>query len=239
MLGLTEKSLTALGVLVPHAGYVYSGAVAGATYARVQIPPRVLILGPNHTGLGAHVALWPGGAWKTPLGEVPIDAPLTERLGRSPLIEEDRLAHLREHSLEVQVPFLQARRPDVAIAALCLGRLDVEQALELGNAVAEAILESPALIVASSDMSHYVPAELAREKDERALSRLLALDARGLHTTVTRERISMCGFIPATVMLAAAHALGAKRAELVRYAHSGEVTGDDSSVVAYASAIVT
>ncbi len=238
LLGPPTPSRPALGVLVPHAGYVYSGKVAGETYARVEVPGRAVVLCPNHTGFGARVALWPEGGWRTPLGRVPVDAELTAALRACPLVEDDRAAHLREHALEVQLPFLQARRPDVAIAALCLGPLSADACEELGRAVAVAVRARPALLVASSDMSHYLPAEVARALDERALARFLALDARGLHETVRQEEISMCGVVPATVMLAAARELGATRAELVRYANSGDVSGDRESVVGYAGAVV-
>jgi len=224
----------ALGVVVPHAGYVYSGAVAGAVYARVNVPPRVVVLGPNHTGRGARAALWPEGAWETPLGEVTIDPALTGALASSPLVEPDVAAHRLEHSLEVEVPFLQRARPDVAIAALCLAHLSFDACAALGATVAEAARASGALVVASSDMSHYLPAPLARRKDHRAIERILALDPEGLYDVVHAEDISMCGIIPATVMLVAARALGATRAELVRYGHSGEVSGDDDQVVGYA-----
>jgi AmmeMemoRadiSam system protein B len=227
-----------IGVLAPHAGYVYSGAVAGATYARVDVPARAIVLGPNHTGMGVRCALWPGGAFKTPLGPVPVDAALTASLRACALVEEDRAAHLREHALEVQLPLLQARRPDVAIAALCLGPLSAAECEEVGRAVARAAREHGALVVASSDMSHYEPAETARQHDLHALERFLALDARGLHERVRGEDISMCGVVPATVMLAAARELGAARAELVMYANSGDVNGDRESVVGYAGAIV-
>ncbi len=228
----------ALGVLAPHAGYVYSGAVAGATYARVLVPERALVLCPNHTGLGARVALWPGGAWRTPVGRVAIDAALTEALAGCPQVEADRAAHLQEHAIEVQLPFLHARNPAVRIAALCLGPLGAEEAVELGRAVARVLARLPALLVASSDMSHYVPAAVARRLDRRALDRVVALDPAGLHELVRRERISMCGVVPATVMLAAALALGATSAELIGYATSGDVTGDDERVVGYAGAVV-
>jgi AmmeMemoRadiSam system protein B len=238
MLGPPVAAEPALGVLAPHAGYVYSGAVAGATYARVRVPERAVVLCPNHTGFGARVSLWPDGGWNTPLGRVPIDPDLTAALRPCRLVQEDRAAHRHEHALEVQLPFLRARRPGISIAALCLGPLSADEALELGEDVAGALRDHPALLVASSDMSHYVSAEEAREKDHRALDRLLALDARGLHDIVRREDISMCGVVPATVMLAAALALGARSAELVRYASSGDVTGDRDSVVGYAGAIV-
>jgi AmmeMemoRadiSam system protein B len=228
----------ARGLVAPHAGYVYSGAVAGAVYARVDVPPRVVLLGPNHTGLGKAAALWPDGAWRLPSGEVPIDAELTQALAASPLVRADREAHLLEHSLEVQVPFLARARPGLSMAALCLGPLSFDECEELGEVVGKAAADAGALVVASSDMSHYVPAEVAREKDHRAIARILALDPRGLYDTVRRERITMCGIVPATVMLVAARALGATRAELVRYANSGEVNGDTRQVVGYAGVLV-
>jgi hypothetical protein len=228
----------AIGVVAPHAGYVYSGAIAGAVYARVEIPARVVVLGPNHTGMGEPAALWPSGRWRLPSGEVPIDAELTAALAASPLVARDVEAHLREHSLEVQLPFLARARPGVAIAALCLGRLPLAQCEELGRTVAAAARSAGALVVASSDMSHYLPAAVARAKDHRAIERILALDPEGLHETVRREDISMCGVIPATVMLFAARELGATRAELVRYGSSGDVSGDERQVVGYAGLIV-
>jgi AmmeMemoRadiSam system protein B len=235
-----EAPRAALGLVAPHAGYRYSGAIAGAVYARVAVPPRVIVLGPNHTGLGQRVALWPpGGGWRTPVGTVPVSGPLTEALAGGPLVERDRAAHAREHSLEVQLPFLAVARPDVELAALCLGPLDVEECAEVGRIVAAAARAHGALVVASSDMSHYLPARVAREKDRHAIDRILALDPEGLHRTVSREGITMCGVIPATVMLFAARELGATRAELVRYGHSGEVTGDDDEVVGYAGLIVS
>lgn len=235
--GSAERT-AARGVVAPHAGYVYSGAIAGAVYARVEVPSRVIVLGPNHTGLGAPVALWPGGAWRFPGGAVPIDPELTEALAASPLVERDTAAHRREHALEVQVPFLVRARPDVALAALCLGPLDFAECAALGRDVARAAAASGALVVASSDMSHYISADAARERDGRAIERILALDPEGLHELVHRERISMCGVIPATVMLVAALALGATRAELVRYGSSGDVTGDTREVVGYAGLLV-
>jgi AmmeMemoRadiSam system protein B len=232
--------IRALGVVVPHAGYVYSGAIAGAVYARVAVPQRVIVLGPNHTGLGRPAALWPAdGGWRTPLGTVPVSLALTDALASAPLVERDRAAHLREHSLEVQVPFLQASRADVELAALCLGPLSVAQCEAIGRTVAAAARAPGALVVASSDMSHYIPAEEARAKDGLAIDRILALDPEGLHRTVRREDISMCGVIPATVMLFAARELGATKAELVRYGNSGDVTGDHREVVGYAGLTVT
>jgi hypothetical protein len=228
----------AFAILSPHAGYVFSGGVAGATWGAVEVPDRVILLCPNHTGAGAPVALWPDGGWRTPLGRVPVDEELSAELLRSGQCVADREAHLLEHALEVQLPFLQVSRADVAIAALCLSRLPFDRCEALGRAVAAAARARGALVVASSDMSHYLPARVARERDRLALEPLLALDARGLHRIVERERISMCGFVPAAVMLVAARELGATAASLIRYRTSGDVTGDDSSVVGYAGAVV-
>ncbi len=229
----------AAGILSPHAGYVFSGGVAGATWGAVEVPARIILLCPNHTGHGAPVSLWPGGAWRTPMGRVDVDAALTAALLASGLCAADREAHLLEHALEVQLPFLQARQPGASIAALCLSRLPFDRCQALGRAVADAAREGGALVVASSDMSHYLPARVARARDRLALEPLLALDPEELHRVVERERISMCGFIPATVMLVAARELGATSASLVRYRTSGDVTGDDSSVVGYAGAVVS
>lgn len=237
--GSAPAPAPALGLVAPHAGYLYSGAVAGAVYGQVAVPARVIILGPNHTGLGRRVALWPaGGGWRTPLGTVAVSGPLTAALAEDAAVHEDRAAHLREHSLEVQVPFLQRARPGVEIAALCLGPLDVDGCEDLGRTVAAAARAHGALVVASSDMSHYLPAATARRLDRRAIDRVLALDPAGLLETCRREDITMCGVVPATVMLFAARELGATRAELVRYATSGDVTGDDAEVVGYAGLVV-
>ncbi len=229
----------AFGVLSPHAGYVYSGAVAGATWARVDVPDRVILLCPNHTGAGQRVAAWPGGSWTTPLGRVPVDGEMTREILEAGLATPDLEAHLHEHSLEVQLPFLQLRRPDVSIAALCVASLPFSRCEEIGLGLARVAHRHHALVVASSDMSHYVPAKVARAKDRLALDRMLALDARGLHEVVSREDISMCGYVPATIMVVAAVAAGAREAELVRYANSGDVTGDDGSVVGYAGVVLS
>ncbi len=228
----------AKGVIAPHAGYVFSGAIAGAVYARVEIPQRVIVLGPNHTGMGGPAALWPGGCWTLPTGDVPIDEGLTSALSRSTLVEMDTEAHLLEHSLEVQVPFLVRSRPDVALAALCLGHLRYAECEALGKVLGEAAAAAHALVVASSDMSHYISAENAKEKDQLAIDRILALDPAGLFDVVRREGITMCGIIPATVMLVAAREMGATSAELVRYGNSGEVNGDMRQVVGYAGIVV-
>lgn len=233
-----EKALLAM---VPHAGYMYSGRIAGAAYAQVEVPEHVLVLGPNHTGLGVSRSLWSGGSWRCPLGEVPIHPGLRRCLKQYAALDDDQLAHLYEHALEVQLPFLKARQPRVRIAPVCLGRLALSECLALGEQVAQAIraLGEPVLIVCSTDMSHCIPASEAKGLDALALARAEAIDPEGLYRTVIEHGISMCGFVPTTVGLIAARSLGAKRGRLVRYGNSGESTGDFASVVGYAGLLVS
>ncbi len=231
----------AVAVISPHAGYVYSGQVAGETLAAVQVPDTVVVIGPNHHGRGAPVALMASGGWRLPLGVAPIEERLARLLlAHAPFIADDAEAHRFEHSLEVQVPFLQYRNPQVRIVPLVLGRLSLDACERLGEAVAEAIRAygDDVLIVASSDMSHYEPRATATAKDRLALDRILALDPAGLLQTVAAHRITMCGVVPATVTLIAARRLGATAAELVRYSDSGEVSGDTLQVVGYAGVLI-
>lgn len=230
----------AVGVMVPHAGYVYSGAIAGATFARVEVPRRVVILGPNHHGVGHPAALYAEGAWETPLGEVPIDGAFAGSLLAScPQLAADPLAHRFEHSLEVQVPFLQQCNSRLRLVPLCLGQLPLTELLAIGSALGKLVAQNPepTLLVASTDMTHYEPGEVARAKDLRAIEQVLACDAAGLLRTVRADRTSMCGVLPTAVLLAAAGQLGCRRGELVRYGNSGEVTGDQREVVGYAGVL--
>jgi len=232
----------AIGVIAPHAGYVYSGAVAGAVYARVRVPATCVVLCPNHTGRGARASVEPSEAWRTPLGDVKVDRAMADRLRTlAPSLTEDAEAHRREHSLEVQLPFLQVLRPDVSIVPVCLGEPSLALCREVGEAVARLRAESeePPLVVASSDMNHYEPRSVGRRKDDLALARVEHLDAEGLFRTVLTEDISMCGFLPATALLFAARAVKAKKATVVARADSGDQTGDASSVVGYAGVVVS
>jgi len=229
------------GAIVPHAGYIYSGAVAGAVYARINIPETVVILGPNHHGIGSKAALYPPGEWLTPLGTIGIDQQLSSAIrSSSPLVVEDNTAHQNEHSIEVQVPFLQFLKPNVSIVPLCLGFTDFSSCKSLGLSLAQAIssYQKEVLIIASSDMSHYQSAEVARHEDLLALREVLNMNPEGMYSIVTGRGITMCGIIPVTVMLIAAMALGASKSELIRYATSGEVSGDFNQVVGYAGVMV-
>ncbi len=231
----------ALAAVSPHAGYVYSGAVAGQVLGRVEIPRRVVVLGPNHRGMGADAAVMSEGQWLTPLGRVALDAELAGNLKQAcGLVQEDSLAHQFEHSLEVQVPFLQMLREDFLLTPLCLGHLGFNDCQELGQGLAAAIKAAgePVLMVASTDMTHYESAEAAKSKDTKAIDRILALDPQGLYDTVVGMGITMCGVLPTTVALVAAKELGASQAELVVYTNSGEVSGDYRQVVGYAGLII-
>lgn len=229
-----------LGAVSPHAGYMYSGRVAGELFARIEVPATVIILAPNHTGLGAGLSLWAEGGWDTPLGRVPVDEELaSELLVNVPELEADETAHLSEHSAEVQVPFLQFRNAEVRIVPVVIGLARLSSLSELGKGIATVIKKRrDVLVLASSDMTHREPQQSAQRKDRLAIDRMLALDPEGLYETVTTHNITMCGYAPAVSMLVATKELGAAGAELIDYKTSGDVTGDYISVVGYASLIV-
>ncbi|MFZ5996706.1 MAG: AmmeMemoRadiSam system protein B [Nitrospirota bacterium] len=232
----------AIGIISPHAGLMYSGSVAGAVYSAIRFPRTFILLGPNHTGIGKNASLMSSGEWEIPTGTFPIDEELAESIIRNvPGISEDPQAHLFEHSLEVQLPFIAYFAQDVKIVPLMFMYAPVQECRTIGEGIAAAIKETgaDAVIVASSDMSHYVPDSSARKLDNLAIAEVLRLDPEGLYATVTQERISMCGVIPSTIMLFAAKALGAREARLVKYATSGEVSGDYEHVVGYAGVIVS
>jgi MEMO1 family protein len=233
--------IAAIGCVAPHAGYIYSGSVAGAVYSRLEIPERCVILCPNHTGKGRPLAVMANTTWQTPLGEVAADADLGARLlRRFSALQEDSAAHRGEHAIEVQLPFLQARQPELNIVPIVVGTSNFDVLRGLGEALADVIAdrEERVLIVASSDMNHYESDAITRVKDRKAIERVLAMDARGLWEVVMNEDITMCGFGPTIVMLTAAKLLGATSATLVKYATSGDVSGDYESVVGYAGMIV-
>jgi MEMO1 family protein len=237
-----ETKVDALGCVVPHAGYIYSGRIAGAVFAKINIPRCCVILCPNHTGLGRPLAIMSEGAWETPLGAVPIASDLANALkdSFSPLTENAE-AHHAEHAIEVELPFLQTLRPDLTFVPVALGTGQFDLLEAFGLALAKVILAEgePALIVASSDMNHYENDEITRRKDASAIEQILALDSRGLFDVVKKQNISMCGFGPTVTMLTAAKRLGTPSAELVCYATSGDVSGDREMVVGYAGVVVT
>lgn len=238
----TAKKEESIGVVSPHAGYIYSGSVAGSVLASIESKSTYIIMGPNHTGLGSQFSLSTTDSWRTPLGEVKIDKELANGIKKnSKYIEEDDLAHAHEHSIEVQIPFLQVSQKDFAIVPIVISCAALNIYREIGNAIAKSIreLKKDVAIIASSDMTHYEPHEVAKDKDSKAIDAILKLDEGRLIDAIERFDIGMCGYAPTAIMLVAAKALGAKSARLVKYMTSGEASGDYSSVVGYAGIIVT
>jgi hypothetical protein len=235
------KKEDVLGIMAPHAGYFYSGKVAGAVYSKINLPDTIIIIGPNHTGIGAEIAIMSEGEWEMPNGRVEIDSSLAKELlsEAGDLAREDKEAHLPEHSLEVQLPFIQYFKTDFTIVPICMRDQRVSTCRELGKALANVIKsKTPCLIVASSDMTHYESQKDAERKDKLAIDKILKLDAEGLLKTVIDEDVSMCGPGPTATMIFACKELGAKRSELVLYNTSAEASGDYSAVVGYAGIIV-
>jgi AmmeMemoRadiSam system protein B len=231
-----------LGCVVPHAGYMYSGHVAGAVYARVRVSRRCIVLCPNHTGLGTPLSMMTRGAWQTPLGDVGIDVELADALMQEfPLLTDESLAHRTEHAIEVQLPFLQTLRSGIRFVPIALGTRQFDVLEGLGFAIADVLsgIDEPVLVIASSDMNHYESDPVTRVKDEKAIEQILALDARGLYDVVMQEEVSMCGFGPTIAMLTAARQRGATQGDLVKYATSGDVSGDRQMVVGYAGIVVS
>ena len=231
-----------IGLVSPHAGYIYSGPVAGATISRIKFKDTFIIMGPNHTGNGKPLSIMTEGAWKTPLGEVEIDSELgTQILAASSHLQEDHLAHQYEHSLEVQLPFLQYFKSDIKIVPIVLAHASGAIYKAIGKGLAKAIkeLNKEVVIIASSDMTHYEPQESARRKDTQAIEAILDLNEDELLRRIQELDISMCGYAPTVSLISAAKELGATGAELVRYQTSGDTTGDYSAVVGYAGIIIT
>ncbi len=230
-----------IGLVSPHAGYVYSGPVAGAVISRIKFKDTFIIMGPSHTGRGKPFSIMTEGAWKTPLGEVEIDSELGKRiLTASSYLREDHQAHQHEHSIEVQIPFLQYFKPDVRIVPIVLAHAGGSTYKEIGREIAAAVkeLNREVVIIASSDMTHYEPQDSAKRKDNQAIDAILALDEDELLKRVSELDISMCGYAPTVSLITAAKELGAKGAELVKYQTSGDTSGDYSSVVGYAGIII-
>jgi len=230
-----------IGAISPHAGYIYSGPVAGAVLSKIKLPDTCIILGPNHRGMGEPFAVAPENHWETPLGNVETDAELVDLiLEESSYLEQDTLPHRYEHSIEVQLPFLQYLNPDVKIVPIALSHADGEIYDQIGKCIASAIQKSKreTLIIASSDMTHYESRDSAEAKDMKAIDAILKLNGDLLLEQISLHRISMCGYGPVIALISAAKGLGAQEAELVKYQTSGDVTGNYEEVVAYAGVII-
>lgn len=228
--------------MAPHAGYYYSGIIAGVTLGQANLAKTVLLLGPNHTGLGKPFAVWPDGRWLFPGGALDVDEELAAYLcEKEPLLEPDTLAHQREHSLEVMVPFLAALDPETRIVPVCVSHPGLDTLISVGKAIGRALrgFERPVSMLVSSDMSHFVPHEVAQKQDTQALEPALRLDPARFYETVRGEGISMCGVLPMTVGIAAALELGAAESEITGYATSGQINGEMRRVVGYAGMLVS
>jgi len=238
------NKIDAIGCMLPHAGYMYSGRVAAAALSAINIKDKIVLLGPNHTGTGAQFSIMPQGVWQTPLGQVQVDNNLAQEiLGNSRYLQQDTLAHACEHSLEVELPLLQYFRPDFQIVPIAFlsDELDALKAIgrEIAQGIKKAGLEKQTLIIASSDMTHYEPQAQAQRKDKEAIAAICGLDEDKLMQKVRDIDISMCGYAPTTVMLCAARLLGARQGTLIKYQTSGDVTGDYDAVVGYAGVVIT
>ncbi|BCB96723.1 MEMO1 family protein [Dissulfurispira thermophila] len=230
-----------IGIISPHAGLMYSGHVAGVVYSSIQFPETFILIGPNHTGLGANVSIMASGQWEIPTGTFSIDEDLSRKiLQKSTYLSEDIQAHIFEHSLEVQLPFIAYFSETTKIVPITVMYASLQECKEIGEGIADAIREVDydVVIAASSDMSHYETDETARRLDNLAIKEVLNLNPEGLYKAVHEHKISMCGFLPVTIMLYAAKALGAKQARLIKYATSGDVSGDYERVVGYAGIVI-
>jgi len=243
ILGSAEKKEDAIGVISPHAGYIYSGSVAGETLSSIKPKPIYLIMGPNHTGLGSPFSLSASDSWATPLGNVTVNKTLSEKILKNcSQISKDEFAHIQEHSIEVQLPILQTLQKSFTIVPIVISMGGVEEYRRIGQAIAKSIkelkLEKDVTIIASSDMTHYESQNSAQEKDSRAIDAILKLDEEALLERIEKFDISMCGCAPAAIMIVAAKSLGAKKALLIKYQTSGDASGDYSSVVGYAGIVI-
>jgi AmmeMemoRadiSam system protein B len=230
-----------IGCVCPHAGLVYSGSVAGSIYSLIEMPHTLILIGPNHTGWGQPISIMPSGTWQIPTGSLKVNEELAQKIfSHSDKILKDAQAHMYEHSLEVQLPFILFFSQTVKIVPITMMSTSLEDCQEMGRVLADVIKETDhsVTIIASSDMSHFETDEITRIKDHKAIEKILSLDPVGLHQTVRQHHISMCGYGPTTTMLFAANHLGAQKAELIKYMTSGDVSGDYDRVVGYAGVIV-
>ncbi|HLC00105.1 MAG TPA: AmmeMemoRadiSam system protein B [Candidatus Bathyarchaeia archaeon] len=229
-----------VGLVCPHAGYMYSGAVAANAYFELALdgkPATVVVLGPNHTGYGSALALMDTGVWRTPLGDVEVDTLVAREIAReTQLVDVDETAHRFEHSIEVQLPFLQYLYGSAfKFVPVCFQLQDLASAEEVGNALVEVLAERNAVIIASSDFTHYEPQANAAKKDTAALKAVEAMDAKQFLTIIESQNVTACGYGPIATLIIAAKGLLAKEANLLQYKTSGDITGDTTSVVGYAA----
>jgi len=229
-----------VGMVCPHAGYMYSGPVAASAFYELALdgkPDTVVLMGPNHTGYGSALALMREGVWRTPLGDIDVDTKMANEIAHeTSIIDVDELAHRYEHSIEVQLPFLQFLYGNsFKIVPICFLLQDYDSAVEVGRALVEVLDATNAVVIASSDMTHYEPAKTAAAKDQAALKAVTDMDAKRFYATIETQNITACGYAPITTLITYAKGVNAKEAKLLNYHNSGDITGDYSSVVGYAA----
>ena len=234
-----DKKFKAKGIIVPHAGYVYSGAVAGEVFSSVEIPDTIIIMGPNHTGSGPGISVMNEGVWRTPLGDAKINGPLADEIIKnSQYAKADSTAHAREHSIEVKLPFIQRLKKSFTFVPIIFAEEDTKALKEVACAIRETMRDKDILLIASTDLTHYESAESAKQKDKLVLDAIEKMDPDLLAEEVYKNRISMCGWMPTYVMLFACKLLGCKKAEIIKYTNSGETSGDFDQVVGYGGAAI-
>jgi len=232
-----------IGLVSPHAGYMYSGPVAANGFCKIALdgePDTIIILGPNHRGFGEDISIMVEGKWKTPLGELEINTDIAEDiLKNSKTIKKDKKAHQYEHSIEVQLPFIQyIFGNNIKFVPICMTRQDINTDIEIAQSICSSVVDKNILIIASSDFTHYEPQEYAENVDKQAINAILEFNPQKLYDIIYQQRLTMCGPGPITAMLIACKTLGAKKAELLKYATSGDITGMYDQVVGYASIII-
>jgi AmmeMemoRadiSam system protein B len=227
-----RPKVKACGVLVPHAGYVYSGATAVRTLSSVEIPQNVILLGPNHTGMGERISVYPEGAWESPFGDVPVDDAVVSKLCADASFKRDTRAHQNEHSLEVIIPILKFLQPNLNVTCVTMKYLSMPEIKHAAEIIHECAPD--ALLVVSSDFNHFEPSDVTERKDRAAIEKIVSMDCDGLYNTVAAMKISMCGVVPACVALEYFRLIGGVEPHLLEHTHSGLVNGDNASVVGYA-----
>lgn len=233
-----------IGLVTPHAGYMYSGHVAAHSYYELisnGIPKTVIILSPNHTGLGSPISIMGDGVWSTPLGDVEIDSDFTtELLKRTDVLVDDASAHLKEHSIEVHLPFLQYFSNDFKIVPIVMWMQDLDSSKELSEAIYDTIvsLNKSVVIIASTDLTHYMPRDIAKSQDDLVIEAILNLDEEAMINRIEEHNITMCGYGPVATMILVSKKLGVETGKLLKYSNSGDISGDHDSVVGYASIVL-
>jgi len=234
-----KEKFKAKGVVVPHAGYIYSGRVAGEVFSSVEIPDIIIIMGPNHTGFGVPISVMNEGIFRTPIGDCKINEPFANEIIKNcSYAKKDIYAHLNEHSIEVQLPFILTLKKSFTFVPICLAEPDLNKLKSLAKTMADVIKDKEVLLVASTDLTHYESAEEAKQKDKLVLDAIETLEPDIMVKHIREKDISMCGWMPVYVMLHCTKILGAKQGKIIRYANSGEVSGDYDQVVGYGGAVI-